>query len=321
LARYRLPENCTGKWRCEIGKKIRMRANRRIYQVHAELIDRSSTPPDATNGVVEKLFRRHTARVERAIVAFSGMVVSRLPQGLLASFETAEHAVLCSCEMQRSCGVIPQLSGSDISLRIGIHLPPPASRSTSRTTDFSAIHASVIARMLGSTGIAVSEKVLDALPASLREHATLIDKATIPMHLIDWASPSMLDILKSGPTQSPKIPPKPASSQIKLRQGGKLLPLSRTHSVITVGRSLGSHVVIDTPKASRNHCRIVCRPDACVLVDLSTNGTYITKQDGTTVMAKNNMRLLSGKGWISFGDPYLQDGVNFIEFEIETSLP
>jgi predicted component of type VI protein secretion system len=79
--------------------------------------------------------------------------------------------------------------------------------------------------------------------------------------------------------------------------------------------------VINCPKASRQHCRIIYRQGNYVLVDLSTNGSYITVNETPEVLVRKEMVTLSGQGRISFGQSWQQDGDYAFEFEIKLSEP
>ena len=49
---------------------------------------------------------------------------------------------------------------------------------------------------------------------------------------------------------------------------------------ITIGRSPGSDVVLESDSVSRRHARIVVEPDRFVLVDASENGSSINGEHG-----------------------------------------
>lgn len=55
------------------------------------------------------------------------------------------------------------------------------------------------------------------------------------------------------------------------------------------GRDAEAEVVVASPDASRRHAEIVVRPDGSVLVDLSTNGTYV---NGSRIVGRRPLKAL-----------------------------
>ena len=70
------------------------------------------------------------------------------------------------------------------------------------------------------------------------------------------------------------------------RESGRAVPLLTGQS-ITIGRLKGCDIVIEDEAASRRHCTLTAREDACVVTDLqSANGTFINERRITTADVK-----------------------------------
>jgi hypothetical protein len=69
------------------------------------------------------------------------------------------------------------------------------------------------------------------------------------------------------------------------------------------GRDAASDFVIDRPLASRHHARIACRRQSLILVDESSNGTFVKLEDDTVVFVHRRSKRLWGRGFMSFGEP------------------
>src|SRR5207248_1432279 len=67
-----------------------------------------------------------------------------------------------------------------------------------------------------------------------------------------------------------------APASVKLKHGTRDIELGAAHSVLTLGRDQQNDVMIADRKASRLHARIERRRDKFVLIDHSSNGTYVT---------------------------------------------
>ena len=75
--------------------------------------------------------------------------------------------------------------------------------------------------------------------------------------------------------------------------------------------SLGSGSGVDLPVtngfASRNHAYIERRKQDYVLIDHSTNGTYVQTEDERISLVHRGEMRLWGAGWISLGEPLTVD--------------
>ena len=279
------------------------------YLLHAAVFKVSGQNNTLDNELLGKLLRRRLSRLERVLATHGGTLVRHLQQGLLVAFDSAEQAVLVACEMQRRCAVIPQIMETQIGLKIGIYPLVPASNQ--------AAAESMAARLAGlvSEGcIVAASAVVEALPETLREKTALLvgDKLDLAAHVVDWDAIPM----RPAPASIPASPSKLPGTSLILRQGDRSYRFDRDKSVITIGRAPESDIVIRTPNASREHCRIVYRLDNHVLVDMSMNGTFVKSGESPEKAIRKNMVTLSGRGQIAFGHSCQIDGEHVFEFEI-----
>ena len=83
--------------------------------------------------------------------------------------------------------------------------------------------------------------------------------------------------------------------------------------IFTMGRGQDCDIVVSDRLSSRKHAHFVYRKGKFVLIDHSTNGTFVqTEDEQTTFIRRGEMRLW-GSGWIALGQP-LSDGAA-IRFE------
>lgn len=98
--------------------------------------------------------------------------------------------------------------------------------------------------------------------------------------------------LEAAAAPAPRAAPTEATAA---GSGGRLVSLTdgREYRIdvapFVFGREAGSAVVIASPDASRQHAEIVSRPDGDVLVDLSSNGTFV---NGERVQARRELKAL-----------------------------
>lgn len=299
---------------------VSVRKKPRLYLVHAAIQESALHAQASDQALLQKLVRRRLVRLERVVAALSGRVVRQMPQALLAAFETADAAVTGACEMQRRCSVIPQIAETQIALKIGIQLATgaPHARDTIDPAEIAAIR---LASILGEGSIVVSATIVSELSPALREAASPVIDESIDdsAHSIDWHRVPMLRLPPPG-SKKPSAA-RSASGEhgasIVFSLGGQQFSFAGNHPIITIGRDPLSDIPISDPKASRQHCKIIHQREGYVLVDLSTNGTYLTPVDGKQQVIKKTMLNLPGRGYISPGRATRLGDPTALAFEIK----
>ena len=83
---------------------------------------------------------------------------------------------------------------------------------------------------------------------------------------------------------------------------------------MTLGRDQQNDVVIADKMASRLHARIERRRDKFVLVDQSSNGTYVKIDDEPEMQLRREEMILRGRGRVSFGHAHSSEGEEVLTF-------
>ena len=111
------------------------------------------------------------------------------------------------------------------------------------------------------------------------------EDATSMLPKIDWK-----DAEKAGP------------GQLSLKFQGKTLVLSGDGvRSITMGRADENDVIIKGNLISRVHARVELDKTRFVIVDESTNGTFVQRDDGEEVYVRRDSTQLTGSGLIGLG--------------------
>lgn len=300
------------------------------YVVCATLHGADSPYPELSETVAGQPVVRRLNRMERVAHAFDGNLVCRRNESLLITFDTATAAIRGSCEMQRRCTGLPQVSGNRFSLQIGIHrtisnahaqvseqtLPgghTAERRDHTRRAGFDA--ASRLAFVAPEDKIVVSAQVLEALGPAMKQISAPIGSAAadIPAYAFNWQKALTLRVLTPTPSFFSQST---APSTLVLLQGEKRLELDHPNSVTVFGRNPGSDVVITDHFASRIHAYIRIGPEGCVLTDQSANGTSIRLENGEEFLIKDESFVLKGRGRISFGHRASKGTGDTFEFEV-----
>ena len=190
-------------------------------------------------------------------------------------------------------------TGADCHLRL--EGPGIALRHAVLTT---ATDQSVSIRSLAGGAVEVNGVKLGPLPQPLL-HGDKVTIGSLDLLFVDErksGSTQYVSAVKLG--QMPGAAPRPgaAAGQATAATGGRVVSLTdgREYQVIggslKFGRDANSDVVVSGGQVSRRHCEIVVTPRGYVLVDSSTNGSFV---NGERVQ---NQRLLARADVIRLGE-------------------
>lgn len=280
-----------------------MNKKRSKYEVHAEIGITGNASAQFDDVKAGRPIERRLNRMERVVAAYDGEIETRFANGLQVAFETADAAILGAREMQQRCAVLPQLSGTRLALRIGVHEGVVQQRSED-SVDGARINAAQLA--VADDGIVVSAAVVAVLNAELRKLAHPLGDLPAPVtaKTIDWRCEISSAAYGGEALGRASGASRPIGSHLVLHLGLKTLELTQDNPEATVGRDPLNDLVLVDDYVSRNHCRIERRFDCIVLTDSSTNGTCVTPDNGVELLVKNDSVVLRGKGLLFFGRLY-----------------
>ncbi|MEZ5559581.1 MAG: FHA domain-containing protein [Pseudomonadales bacterium] len=72
---------------------------------------------------------------------------------------------------------------------------------------------------------------------------------------------------------------------------------------LSLGARAGADLTVSRAFASRDHAHIEKRKQFYVLIDHSTNGTFVQTEDERVVFVRRGEVRLWGRGWLSLGEP------------------
>lgn len=105
-------------------------------------------------------------------------------------------------------------------------------------------------------------------------------------------------------------PPDPVSAQgpLRLFYRDAQRQIYPGDTPLTVGRGAGCALVVETAYASRSHCTIEHRQDKYLLVDHSTNGTWLQLGLAVPIHVHNEAVPLAGSGSFRLGRASGEEG-------------
>ena len=258
--------------------------------------------------------------VMRAATAeYRGRVIKTIGDELMVVFASADDAFCAACEMQWRVADIPACGADKLAVRIGFHYGQTLQQNGDVFGDSVNIAARLVALakagQIITSGRTIREvdriyaahaRKLSALKLRGMDHAEIIYEAL-------WHDNENITALISG-----VLPQSPASARLILRHGGVVTGVDSASQSVTLGRDPASSVVVASRRASRMHARIESRRDKFVLIDQSSNGTYVTDENGRETVLRMEEMALRGRGVVSFGEPVVAGAEGLLEFICET---
>ena len=259
--------------------------------------------------------------MRESALSHGGRVVKTIGDEVMCVFPTAAAATEAAADMQTRVEMQEPVAGQHLQIRIGVQFGPVleegqdvfgdcvnvASRMVKIAKPGQIIAAGECVAPLSAARKALT-RVLDKLPVKGRQQE-------VDVYEILWQQSEELTYM-AGRSSTQPIQPK---VQMRLKYNGKEVTLGPDRELIKLGRDNSSDVVLADRKASREHARIERRRDKFVLVDVSSNGTFVTLQGGPEMVVKREEVVLHGSGTISFGHSYSSDPTEAaVAFDVET---
>lgn len=256
-------------------------------------------------------------RMERAAEAAKGRIVKTVGDELMVTFDSAEAAVQAAGEIQLRVDALPPVSGISLAIRIGLQHGEVIEENSDVFGDTVNI-ASRLVELAKAGQVFTTAATAAALSPELRERTRPIDSLAVKGKDDEIDVVEVLwnrgdeDLTMRFSAQPPAI----RETRLQLRQGGQELWLAATRPNATFGRDPNADLVTRDSRASRSHGRIERRRDKFVLVDESTNGTYIKFHGEPELVLRREEVILRGRGRIAFGHSTEEPGDEVVDFEL-----
>jgi adenylate cyclase len=251
-----------------------------------------------------------------------GTVIKTIGDEILAIFPTCDDAVNAAGEMQQDIGARPELSvqGHQVAIRVGCHYGPvvlenrdifgtavhTANRMTSQAKGGQIVLSADTVNRLSPEWHALSRRIDVTSVRGLQEEMELFE--------VLWQqedATSMLPSIEMGTRQAkrPRL--------VRVRYLGREIVLDDSKKELTMGRADENDLVVRGTLISRLHARIEVWRDKFLLIDQSTNGTFVTNQEGKEAFVRRDSMILQGKGFIGLGKLPEASATDSIRYQLE----
>jgi len=263
--------------------------------------------------LIDECLRDMRAATER----HGGRVVKTIGDELMCVFPDADRVAFAASEMQQAVMDLPTVSGVRRAIRVGFHVGPVIEAEG----DVFGDTVNTAARMAGLakgqqiyTTLAAVQLMSPLVRSMTRRIASLAVRGKgeeIEVCEVLWQASDDLTMATASMIQVPA-----AEATLELVHGAKRMALDAENARVVIGRDGSCHLVLADRKASRVHARIERRRDKYVLIDQSTNGTFVDFEHESEIELRREELILRGTGKIFFGHSMAESDEEFVEFRL-----
>ncbi|MDZ7591634.1 MAG: adenylate/guanylate cyclase domain-containing protein [Rubrivivax sp.] len=238
-------------------------------------------------------------------VEFRGRVIKTIGDAVMSVFHSADDAAAAAAEMQLRVDRLGPTVGRSLGLRIGFHFGPVVARDQDVFGD--AVNLASRLCDLASKGQTVTDeetarRLSDRYAPSLRKLFSIPVKGKaqeVALIELTW-QPATEDrtLIVSAHAQADS-----GQALLELDLDGVQFEMGPQRRKVTIGRDLEADFTVRDRSVSRAHAMIERRRERFVLVDHSSNGTFVTLEGRPEMKVHHEELTLVGHGWIAFGQP------------------
>ncbi len=251
-----------------------------------------------------------------------GTVVKTMGDEILATFEDCDKAMDAAVQMQTAIASHPELDvdSQHIAIRIGCHYGPVVLET--RDVFGAAVHTANRMTSQAKAGqIIITDSIFARLSDEWRAIARQVDVAVprgqhgeVTIYEVLWQHGEATSMLPAIATITEQHRP----FRIRLTYLGEELVLDdRERSSATLGRGQENDLVIKGNLVSRLHARIEAGKNRFMLIDESTNGSFVQGENGDDAFVRRDAIPLKGKGVIGLGRVPEPQSYHTVEFNCE----
>lgn len=235
---------------------------------------------------------------------FNGTVIKTIGDEVMATFPTVEDAMGAAVMMQsRISADNKQDDRIAVSIRIGCHFGPVVQEQNDIFG--AAVHtANRMTSQAKARQIVISGETVAKMSADLKNQTRQIDVATVRGKLDEVALYELLWNPEEATSMLPTIEwenQERKASRLQLSFRDQSIEVNDKRKSVIMGRAEDNDLVIKGNLISRIHAKVEMRRGKFILVDQSTNGTFIQNLQGEENFVRRDSTEINGEGTIGLG--------------------
>ncbi len=238
-----------------------------------------------------------------ATYQFNGTVIKTIGDEVMSTFETVDDAMGAAVMMQSRVTSETKNDGIPVTIRIGCHYGPVVQEQNDIFG--AAVHtANRMTSQAKAKQIVISGFTVEQMSPDLRKQTRQIDVATVRGRLDEVALYELVWQPEEATSMLPTIEwenKDRRASRLLLNFRDTTIEVSDRRKSINLGRADDNDLVIKGNLISRIHAKIEMRRGKFVLVDQSTNGTFLQSVQGQETFVRRDTTELDAEGTIGLG--------------------
>ena len=293
-----------------------MESSRETTVLFAAIIGAGDLREKAGDKAAHEALERCQFRLGQAAASCGARLMKGTADKVMILAANPDAAADAASTMHLAMEKLPKTADVKLSVGIGFHFGPVVQKGDEVFGDTVNL-ASRLCEHAGSGQIITTEWTAKLLSPLYRAWLRHLEKTQIKGRSDETALCELVWRADDNATAMVRNRPDEQRPQqqvvLRLTYRGRTLERRREKEIVTIGRGEDCAVVVADENASRHHCTIERRKDRFVLVDLSTNGTYLTVEGEKEVLLQHEEFVLRKRGSITLGTPLVAaaDGVEF----------
>ncbi len=235
---------------------------------------------------------------------FNGTVIKTIGDEVMSTFPTVEEAMGAAVMMQKRISADNKQEGRiPVSIRIGCHFGPVVQEQNDIFG--AAVHtANRMTSQAKARQIIISGGTVEKMKPELRKQTRQIDVATVRGKIDEVALYELLWNPEEATSMLPTIEWESSArkaSKLQLSFRDQTVEVSDKRKSVIMGRAEDNDLVIKGNLISRIHAKIEMRRGKFMLVDQSTNGTFMQNLQGEEKFVRRDSTEINGEGTIGLG--------------------
>ena len=236
---------------------------------------------------------------------YNGTVIKTIGDEVMSTFTTVDDAMGAAVMMQSRISTESRQGGRiPVSIRVGCHFGPVVQEQNDIFG--AAVHtANRMTSQAKSRQIVISGETVEKMSPKLQEQTRQIDVATVRGKMDEVALYELLWNPEEATSMLPTIEwenrGRNKASRIVLTVRDQTVEVSDTRKSVNIGRADDNDLVVKGNLISRIHAKVELRRGKFILVDQSTNGTFLQNVQGEETFVRRDSTELHEEGTIGLG--------------------
>ena len=250
-------------------------------------------------------------------VKHGGFVIKKIGDEVLCTFRNVSNAIKAGQEMHQALDRMPVQDAPEVgspNIYVGIHWGKVIVEGGDIYGDVVNVASRLVA-LAKQRQVLLSEDAVNTLPSHEQSHIKFIDKEVVKGKFEEiryyeyiWEQLDLTMIVDKC------MDKKALMYTLELRSKDHITLVDQTHPVATFGRQDHNDFILNNKRVSRTHARIEYRWGKFVLIDQSSNGTFVFDLKDKKRFLKREETVLPISGYLNFGEELGKDAPESIKF-------